>query len=93
MQLLRSNYEFKASNYHKPTPLKLKYLSDFIICLIPVIDGLMLQVPSFPAKEWVTFGWGAFAVIFKMASKFIADFRAETEPVLENIIPAEAAKE
>jgi hypothetical protein len=87
MQILKSNYGIKLSNYNKPTPLLLKYISDFLLVLIPVIDGLMMQIPDFHGKEWVVFGWNAFAVIFKMATKFIADYRVEKTPVLNNIVP------
>lgn len=77
MQLLETNkatYKLSRGGYHRPTPIVLKYIADAILTLIPVVDGIMLGLPEFPAKGWVIFGWSTFGVLFKWVTKFVSEF-------------------
>lgn len=73
MQLLQSKYSIKPENYHKRTPLTLKKIADILLATILVVDPLMLSIPEFEGKQWVTWGWTAFVVLFKFVSKTIAE--------------------
>ncbi len=68
-----ANYTFKASNYNKKTPVNLKKIADIVLATILVIDPIMMGVPDFAGKEWVTWGWSAFAVLFKFITKMVTD--------------------
>jgi hypothetical protein len=68
-------YSIHPENYHKRTPVTLKKVADILLATILVVDPLMLSIPDFQGKEWVTWGWNALCVIFKLISKFITDDR------------------
>ena len=72
-----TEYRISAGGYNKPTPIVLKYIADGILTLIPLVDGIMLGLPEFPAKGWIIFGWSTFGVLFKFATKFISEFPRE----------------
>jgi len=68
-----ANYSIHPENYSKRTPVTLKKIADIILATILVIDPIMMEVPDFAGKEWVTWGWSAFAVLFKFITKMVTD--------------------
>ena len=68
-----ANYSIHPENYNRKTPVVLKKIADMILATILVVDPILMSVPDFNGKEWVTWGWNAFAVIFKFITKMVTD--------------------
>jgi len=65
MQILNSNFNISPLNYHKPTPLWVKYVADVLLLIAMIAE----VCPEFPGKQWVVFG----GIALKFISKFITD--------------------
>jgi hypothetical protein len=68
-----ADYSIAPGNYHKRTPVTLKKIADILLATILVVDPLMISIPDFAGKEWVVWGWNAFAVLFKFITKMVTD--------------------
>jgi len=68
-----ANYNIHPENYNKPTPALLKRIADVLLITIIAVDPLMAQLPDFEGKQWVTWGWNTFVVVFKLVSKLITE--------------------
>jgi hypothetical protein len=72
MEIIKG-YDVRVSNYDKKTPVFLKKVADFLLATILVVDPLMISLPEFQGKEWLLWGWNAFVVLFKFATKTVTE--------------------
>lgn len=80
LETSKKQFKISLDGYHRPTPVVLKYIADFVIfTLIPAGDAIIASMPDFNNKEWMIVGWTAFCLLFKAVTKFVSEFPKANE--------------
>jgi len=68
------------NNWNKPSNKKLKLIADIMLYSLPLMSGVVIQMPITDTQQkWVLVGINLCVIVFKAITKFTSENTAQNE--------------